>query len=83
MDAAPSAAADLPRAVKWKDFVRKGNDVTPRLDVARRDKESRCWFAPRRAHDGRELLPLPVDARPLCACLATRSGIPKSGLPGA
>jgi anaerobic selenocysteine-containing dehydrogenase len=54
-------ATDLPHAVKWKDFVKKGYYVIPAPSVARRDPVSYRWFAEGRAKDTPELTPLPAD----------------------
>jgi anaerobic selenocysteine-containing dehydrogenase len=68
-------AADLPRAVSWKDFVRKGYYVVPAPSVARRDPLSFSWFAEGRAKDTPELTPLPADyARQFRHGLQTQTG---------
>jgi len=54
-------ATDLPRAVSWKDFIRKGYYVVPAPSAARRDPLSYSWFAEGRAKDTPELTPLPAD----------------------
>ncbi len=54
-------ATDLPRAVGWKDFLKKGYYVIPPPPVERRDPVSYRWFAEGRAKDTPELTPLPAD----------------------
>ena len=54
-------ATDLPRAVKWKDFVKKGYYVLPAPSPARRDPVSYRWYAEGRPKDTPELTPLPAD----------------------
>ena len=54
-------ATDLPRAVSWKDFLKKGYYVVPAPPVERRDPVSYRWFAEGRAKDTPELTPLPSD----------------------
>jgi anaerobic selenocysteine-containing dehydrogenase len=54
-------ATDLPHAVSWKDFVKKGYYVIPAPSAARRDPVSYRWFAEDRAKDTPELTPLPAD----------------------
>lgn len=54
-------ATDLPHAVSWKDFVKKGYYVIPAPSVERRDPVSYRWFAEDRAKDTPELTPLPAD----------------------
>ena len=54
-------ATDLPRAVAWKDFLKKGYYVIPPSPEDRRDPVSYRWFAEGRAKDTPELTPLPSD----------------------
>ena len=54
-------ATDLPRAVSWKDFLKKGYYVVPAPPAERRDPVSYRWFAEGRAKDTPELTPLPAD----------------------
>ncbi len=54
-------ATDLPHAVTWKDFLKKGYYVIPPSPVDRRDPVSYRWFAEGRAKDTPELTPLPAD----------------------
>ena len=54
-------ATDLPRAVSWKDFLKKGYYVVPAPPPVRRDPVSYRWFAEGRAKDTPELTPLPAD----------------------
>jgi anaerobic selenocysteine-containing dehydrogenase len=68
-------ATGLPRAVSWKDFVRKGYYVVPAPSVARRDPLSYIWFAEGRAKGTPELTPLPADyARQFRHGLQTQTG---------
>jgi molybdopterin guanine dinucleotide-containing S/N-oxide reductase-like protein len=54
-------ATDLPDAISWKDFAKKGYYVVPAPSEARRDPVSYAWFAEDRAKDTPELQPLPAD----------------------
>jgi molybdopterin guanine dinucleotide-containing S/N-oxide reductase-like protein len=54
-------ATDLPHAVSWKDFLKKGYYVIPPSPEDRRDPVSYRWFAEGRAKDTPELTPLPAD----------------------
>ena len=54
-------ATDLPRAVSWKQFLKKGYYVIPPAPEDRRDPVSYRWFAEGRAKDTPELTPLPAD----------------------
>ena len=54
-------ATDLPHAVSWKDFLKKGYYVIPPSPEDRRDPVSFRWFAEGRAKDMPELTPLPAD----------------------
>lgn len=54
-------ATDLPRALSWKKFVKKGYYVLPAPEEARRDPVSYRWFAEGRLKDTPELTPLPGD----------------------
>ena len=54
-------ATDLPKAVSWKQFLKKGYYVIPPAPADRRDPVSYRWFAEGRAKDTPELTPLPAD----------------------
>jgi molybdopterin guanine dinucleotide-containing S/N-oxide reductase-like protein len=54
-------ATDLPKALSWKDFAKKGYYVVPAPSVERRDPVSYRWFAEDRPKDTPELTPLPAD----------------------
>ena len=52
---------DLPKAISWKKFVKKGYYVIPPLPENRRDPVSYRWFYEGRPKDTPELTPLPGD----------------------
>jgi trimethylamine-N-oxide reductase (cytochrome c) len=52
---------DLPKAISWKDFVKKGYYVVPAPDEALRAPVSFRSFAENRLKDTPELAPLPAD----------------------
>jgi trimethylamine-N-oxide reductase (cytochrome c) len=52
---------DLPKAVQWEDFCKKGYYVVPPLPEDRRDPVSYNWFAEDRAKDTPEMFPMPGD----------------------
>ena len=54
-------ATDLPKAVSWRQFLKKGYYVIPPAPADRRDPVSYRWFAEGRAKDTPELTPLPAD----------------------
>jgi trimethylamine-N-oxide reductase (cytochrome c) len=54
-------ATDLPKAISWEEFAKKGYYVIPPLPANRRDPVSYRWFAEGRAKDTPELTPLPGD----------------------
>ncbi len=54
-------ATDLPKAIAWKDFARRGYYVIPPLPENRRDPVSYRWYAEGRPKDTPELTPLPGD----------------------
>ena len=54
-------ASDLPSAVKWKDFLRKGYYVVPAEKTELRAPVSFRWFAEGRRKDVPEPMPLPSD----------------------
>ncbi|UWG99120.1 molybdopterin-dependent oxidoreductase [Dehalobacter sp. DCM] len=54
-------ATDLPKAISWKEFAKKGYYVVPALSEAKRDPVSYRWFAEGRLKDTPELTPLPGD----------------------
>jgi len=54
-------ASDLPKIVKWKDFIQKGYVVVPPNPVELRDKVSWRWFYEGRKKDVPEPMPLPSD----------------------
>ena len=54
-------ASDLPKLVKWKDFIRKGYLVLPANPAELRDKVSWRWFYEGRKKDVPEPMPLPSD----------------------
>lgn len=68
-------ATDLPKAISWEEFARKGYYVIPPLPANRRDPVSYRWFAEGRAKDTPELTPLPGDyAHGFRKGLQTQSG---------
>ncbi|MBT3551827.1 MAG: molybdopterin-dependent oxidoreductase [Rhodospirillaceae bacterium] len=54
-------ASDLPKIVKWKDFIRKGYLVVPPNPEELRDNVSWRWFYEGRKKDVPEPMPLPSD----------------------
>ncbi|MBW1771922.1 MAG: molybdopterin-dependent oxidoreductase [Deltaproteobacteria bacterium] len=52
---------DLPNAIRWKEFLRKGYYVIPAPSEELRDPVSYRWFAEDRPKDTPELAPLPGD----------------------
>ncbi len=54
-------ATDLPKAISWEEFAKKGYYVIPPLPANRRDPVSYRWFAEGRPKDTPELTPLPGD----------------------
>ena len=54
-------ATDLPKAISWEEFARKGYYVIPPLPTDRRDPVSYRWYAEGRPKDTPELTPLPGD----------------------
>jgi len=54
-------ATDLPKAISWKEFLRKGYYVIPAPPEKLRDPVSYRWFAEDRPKDTPELSPLPGD----------------------
>ncbi len=52
---------DLPKAISWKEFLRKGYYVVPAPAKELRDPVSYRWFAEDRPKDTPELAPLPGD----------------------
>ena len=54
-------ATDLPSALSWKSFMKKGYYVIPPLPEDKRDPVSYRWFAEGRLKDTPELTPLPGD----------------------
>jgi trimethylamine-N-oxide reductase (cytochrome c) len=54
-------ASDLPKAISWQKFMRKGYYVVPAPPEALRDPVSYRWFAEGRRKDVPELAPLPAD----------------------
>jgi trimethylamine-N-oxide reductase (cytochrome c) len=54
-------ATDLPKAISWKKFLRKGYYVVPAPPVAERPPVAYRWFAEGRKKDLPDLTPLPSD----------------------
>ncbi len=54
-------ATDLPKAIDWKTFAKRGYYVIPPLPQNRRDPVSYRWYAEGRPKDTPELTPLPGD----------------------
>ena len=54
-------ASDLPKIVKWKDFLKKGYVVLPANPAGLRDPVSWRWFYEGRKKDVPEPMPLPSD----------------------
>ena len=54
-------ASDLPSAISWKKFIKKGYYVVPAPDAALRSPVSFNWFAEGRKKDTPEMHPLPAD----------------------
>jgi len=54
-------ASDLPKIVKWEDFIRKGYVVLPANPEELRDNVSWRWFYEGRKKDVPEPMPLPSD----------------------
>ena len=52
---------DLPNAIRWKEFLKKGYYVIPAPSEELRDPVSYRWFAEDRPKDTPELAPLPGD----------------------
>jgi len=52
-------SSDLPRAVSWKKFLKKGYYVVPALPEGERPSPYMRWYAEDRAKDAPEPLPLP------------------------
>jgi len=54
-------ATDLPKAISWQKFLKKGYYVIPAPREELRDAVSFRWFAEDRAKDTPEIAPLPAD----------------------
>ncbi len=68
-------ASDLPKSIKWKDFLRKGYYVVPSEKEKLRAPVSFRWFFEKRKKDVPEAHPLPSDyAKDFQHGLQTQSG---------
>jgi len=54
-------ATDLPKALSWEAFLKKGYYVVPALPENRRDPVAFRWYAENRKKDVPELAPMPCD----------------------
>jgi trimethylamine-N-oxide reductase (cytochrome c) len=54
-------ASDLPKAISWKEFLKKGYYVVPPLPEGQRDPRSMQWFYEGKKKDVPEPHPLPAD----------------------
>ena len=68
-------ATDLPKAISWKKFLKKGYYVVPAPEEKMRHAVSFRWFAEDRPKDTPEIAPLPADySEQVFKGLQTQSG---------